>query len=248
MKLLIHNLSLVNQFLSSVVNIAPDGKFILTPTECNIKVLSEGGTLRAFFTTDALTSESPVEFSFKDINKLYRTLTLIPDDLTNIELEFDGTFLKFNNCNKFKLTTVKTEIIAKYVTDDLKTELIPVYSFDTTPQLIDSVIRYANVINETDTKIYFSCTENNNIMAEIDNKSNSLSSSIGYIVSCDKSLKGDINKVISVNIMNFKLFGVLPADKIKITYTDKNVIQIDSILKNKDNYIKLLLISSTLKG
>ena len=246
MKIKITDIDVFDELIKSVVKIVPDVKFVISNENVQVKVINGSQTIRAFFESDCMTvdNDEVVEICFKDILTLKKSVDLIKtvEDEDECELDFDGSFISYKNDVKFKLKVVKPEIIEQYVTTDIKTKLKKVFSFDIESDDIKQVLQCANIVSDSDSKIYISTNENGKVIAEVDDQTNRMSNSIGIPISDD--LDGTIDKPVALTIDNFQAINTLPSDDIVVRYTDKSVFDVKS---SSDN-IKLYMIITTIKG
>jgi len=252
MKLRITNLDSFIDFINCASKLVPSCKFEISTTETKIYTISDNKTIRLSLNTNALISkETDCSFCFQEITKLARVLSLIKDteNINECDLEFNNTFIMYNNSVNFKLKVAKSDIIEKYISKALNIQLQPIYTFKTTREKIKQIISQNNVIfsNSSESKLYFSKNNNNFIVAEIDNKNNTLSDSIGIPIG--ELIFGDVSKTVSTTIDNFKAFNLLDTEEVYISLTDKNVFEVKSSIQLDNNcYINMYMINSILKG
>jgi len=240
----INDIEVFDELIKAVVRIVPDAQFEVDSEGVQLKVMNDSQTIRAYFKSDCMTSKEAVTFCFKDLLNLKKSVGLIAaiEDEVQCDLEFNNTFLTYKNDVKFKLKVVKPDIIQDYITEDIKTKLKSVFSFETEPEFIKQVIQCTNIVNDNDCKVYFTQSEDK-VICEIDDKMNTMANSVGIPVS--DNIEGSIDKAIAMSVDNFQAFSVLPADTININYTDKNVFEVRSKF---DDSIELYMITTTLKG
>lgn len=244
MNININDIEIFDTLVKAVVRVVPDAQFEVDSEGVKIKVINESQTIRAYFKSGCMTSEEPVKFCFKDILNLNKSVGLIAsiEDESECDLEFNNSFLSYSNDVKFKLKVVKPDIIEQYITTDISTKLNEVFSFETDPQKIRQVLQCTNIVNDSDSKVYFS-EQNGKVICEIDDKNNTMANSVGVPVSDD--LNGSIENPVPMTIENFQSFAILPADEIKVTYTDKSVFEVRC---DYESSIELYMIATTLKG
>lgn len=244
MKIKINDISNFDELIKAVTKLVPDAQFEVNAEGVKIKVINESQTIRAYFTSDCMTSTEEVTFCFKDLQNLKKSVDLISsiEDETECILDFNKTFLSYSEDVKFKLKVVKSDIIEQYITKDITTELKEVFKFTTEPMQIKQVLQCANIVNDSDSKVYFSESDGK-VICEVDDKTNTMANSVGIPISED--LAGDIENPIAMTIDNFQSVAILPGDDIELTYTDKNVFEVRC---NYDDAIDLYMIATTLKG
>ena len=253
MKFNVCNVEVFLTFLRSVLRVAPSttggAKFEVDEKGTYVGIINESKTIRAFFNTNSMCCEEKTDFSFQDLSKLYKSFLLIKNiGITSADIIFTGSFLTFSKkgCN-FKLKVVKPDIVERYISNAISIKLTPIYEFETSEEKVKNLIQCSHIINDTESKVYF-ISNNNGMVGQIDDKTNVMSDSIGIPLS-DK-VTGSVNKVVCTTLENFKLFSVLPTDKIKVKLTDKNVFEVISKFNNEENTcsVNMYLICSILKG
>lgn len=249
MKLKVKNVEGFAEFLSSVIKIVPSCKFCLTPSGCRISAINDNKTIRAFFATDALSADEECDFSFVELSTLLKAVKLISEvgELTESELNFDGSFISHAGKVKFKLKVSKAEAVERFITSELKTDLQPAFSFATTSDVIRRISSLLSIAQEDSSRVYFS-KNGDDVIAEMDDKTNAMANSVALPISNESD--GDF-KVTAVSYANFKLFGVLDA-AVKVTYTTASVFDVKSTctVGEKDNETKIgmRLICASVKG
>ena len=251
MNLEIKNVDTFLVFLRSVLQIVPGqiagAKFEVGPNGTEVKVVNESKTVRSYFSTNSLMAEEDTIFYFQDITKLLKSVSLIRDieESTIATIEFDTQFLRYKNNIKFKLKVVKSDAVERYCTSPIKTELLPIYSFLTGHNKIKKVIQCSGIVDDTEAKVYLS-KHNDGIIAEIDDKRNKLTDSVGIPIA--DAVDGEVTDVVCVNFDNFRLFTILPVDNIIVILTNKNVITVNSKYTEGDSYIDMNMVCSLSKG
>lgn len=251
MKLLINDIEIFKVFLTSICKFVPSAEFNVNKKFTNVLAQNEGKIIRGFFYTNSFNSidDDSVKFSFSDLSKFSKSFQLISQNINDqkeLELNFDGTFLSLSNKMSFKLRTVKNDVIEKYITNPIKTDLQEKYSIKTSINKVRKVIQASNIIFNEDNKVYFS-NKGGSLVAEVDNKLSQFNDSIGIPLS--KDINGNVEKVVAVRIQDFSIFSILNTENIKITFTDKSVFLVESELINENkNWIKVKLYIPILKG
>jgi len=246
MNIKINDIEIFDELIKAVVRIVPDAQFEINAEGVNLKVINDSQTIRAFFKSDCMTSDENVTFCFKDLLNLKKSVDLIPmiEGDNECEIKFNKSFLEYKSDVKFKLKVVKSDIIENYITKDITAELAPLFTFETETENIKQVIQCTNIVNDNDCKVYFSKSDEDKVICEIDDKTNTMANSVGIPISDDIDV--DIDKPIAMSIDNFQSFAILPgADVINVCYTDKNVFEIRC---NYQDSIELYMIATTLKA
>lgn len=207
-----------------------------------------GNSIRARMKTNSASSDSPVSFCLREIQRLHKCIQAIADfDPQNtIELSFDGTFVKHTGAVKFKLRTIKEDVIAEYVDTQINTELVDDFGFLLTFKSYKDILTYCN-INSSDAKKVYISKADGKIVAEINDKEEALADSIGFPIG--EPLNGDWQDVIIIDLETFRLWNILKTDLVKIEMTDKKVVRVLSEKETADGKYKICadLISRVLK-
>lgn len=240
--------------LGSLLRIVPSCKFIVDQTGIKVRLITESKGMRGFFNSDCASSEQPVEFCFGDLSKFFKSASLIQsiEESNTCTLNFDGTFLSYNNQVKFKLKTIKEDRIERFISQtDITTKFDSQYSFDTNEIRIKKVLQCVNIVDDSESKIYFVKTDNG-LVCEIDNKLNKMSDSVGLPICRSGDLKGEVVSVVQTTLDNFRAFGILPSNKINVDVVKQKIIIVDSSCaladKKANNNINMKLYCSVLKG
>ena len=249
MLLKINNIDIFLTFLDCITrNVIPSCKFIISKEKTNVFTINDSRTVRLILTTNSLTvDDSNVEFCFNEIGKLKQSITLIKNinKINKCELSFDNTYLSYDNNVKFKLKVTKEDTIIKYITSDIKTEIKYNFIFDTNSSYIKTLLSSINIVNNSDSKIYFSCKDKL-IIAEVDDKTNNICDSIGIPVGILR--EGVIDKVVCIPIESFKAFNTLPSDKIQVGLANSVMFITEVNTVDNDYFINLKVLSAILKG
>jgi hypothetical protein len=247
MNLVVNNPEHFTEFLTAIIKIIPSHKFDINSDGCTIRSVNEYATVRGFFKTQSITSDSDVSFCLSDTTKLLRIFQYIkdlnkPESLTSpVTLEYDNTFLRYNkNGMKFKFSTIKDQVIEKFITNDLTTQLTDVYGLNINSDIIKKILSMSSITSTEDPKLYL-YKEGEVIVGEVDDKTNRLTDSIAIPIS--KNYFGDWNTPISIKLDIFRLFGIIHSDEIKVALTDKKVLEVNST----SSAVQMRLIANILK-
>jgi hypothetical protein len=235
-------------FLNTIAKVVPAVEFNITPEETTILAINESKTIRINAKTNSIVSDEPITFCFSDIIKLHNTFSIIKDvdESKTTEINFNGTFISYTGKTKFKLKTVKSDIMKIYICDPLKSTLKDVFSFEINPTSYKNSLKMGNILSGSeDIKIYLIC-EDGKMLAEFDDKMNKFSDSVTYPIS-DK-LTGTLERPLVVSQDVYRIFGVLPTSNVQVNLTNKNVLSVRSSCKLDETYIDLNIICSILKG
>ena len=217
------------ELLGTIQKVAPSAKFIVSPEGVSINSLNPSGNIVAMFSSTCAFSnpDERFEFSIVDLSKLQKLIKLVLDSNlpSPIMINFTGNFLTFDNVVKFKLKTVKDAIIDNVVAKNTNRGVTSVVSFTTNSNDLIRIIKCFSIIDDAESKVYF-YVKDGVMMAEIDNKANPTSNSVGMPLS--KNIIGDLTKCMTVATTVFKMFNILNSDNINIVYSTNNLFEITS--------------------
>jgi len=262
MKLHVSSINEFVEFLGTIVKIVPGidqgCKFICDSAGTDVKILNtETGFVRVFLKTNILKTSSQKEsltFCFKSIPTLYKSFKLLQSEFSGTDsLHFNCTEsnISFNeNGVKFKLSTVKEEVVAKFVTEDIKTKLSELCHFDTSSEKIQKLIKLSSITKNAENKVYL-YIENTNVIGELDDRSNSYNDSVGIPIS--NSFAGQMDSVIVSSVDNFRIFSIIPSEMITVKImsvgNDKRFFLVESKLENSSGaFITAKVIAPSIKG
>ena len=102
-ELIVSNLELFIRYLGAINRLVPSCRFDINSEGCNVMGLYEFKTIRAFFTTNILTSDETTSFCLDELQKFLKSMQTVGEFEDSIQpLTYDGTFLKYSNQVKFK--------------------------------------------------------------------------------------------------------------------------------------------------
>lgn len=242
----ITNLSVFNAFLTSILKIVQAAEFNIDSKECVVRSINESNSIRSFLSTNSIISNEPITFCLNEVSKLLKCVSTLEElNKSDIyELKFDGTFILFEKDVKFKLKTIKREIIEKQLSLPLNSTLENIYGFSLKNELYRKLLSLTSISSSDKAKIYLA-NINGKIMAEIDDKTLKITDSIGIPISSE--ISGTWSDVICVSLDCFKLFNLTNANLINIYMTDKKVLRTTSSIEVNQSYLNSEIISSTLK-
>jgi len=250
----IHNISMVCDFLHSITKIVPSGRFNITNQKCSVNAYTLDKTGRMYFNTNSITAivddGEYIEFNFKDISNLIKSLKLINsiEQIDSVVLKFDNKSIIYKNEVKFKLKTVEAVMLDEIYTNPITVELKSLISIDTSINQIKQVLRNLSIVclKDDDVKVYLTQKPDSNIViAELDDRLNTYQDSIGIPIG---TTTNQINELLCVKITTFRDIGVVESDKINISYTDKKVLEITSKIEDNGYYTSLRGIMPLLKN
>lgn len=226
MKLKIESLKGFYEFVRSINSIAPGALFIISDRGCVVKSRNESQSVRAFFRTNVIKSDSAdeiVRLPMLDLSKFLNAIRMVVEtnkDNDTATLNVTKQFLTYNGSSKFKLKLYNEAHLVFYTTDDIKAQMEETFAFDMTNELLKYVLKYKNITGEKDPKIYI-YEADGKILCEHDDKTKNLIDSVGITVA--DTFTGELNNPICVNINNsFAKFNPLGADSVRIALQQVN--------------------------
>jgi len=256
-KIQITNVQLCTQFLISICKIIPSCKFTITNKDCKVNAVSENNVCRAYFETDCIVANDIddgdfIEFSFNNLINLIKSLKLINniEDKNECELKFNGYALSYKDDVKFKLNTCKPELVERFYTENINTELTEEFSFITSTDEVKKLLSCISIASEEEEdsiKIYLEQKENSDlVIGEVNDHLNSYSNSVGIPLG-NLINKTVINDIICMRVQALRTFTLIDSDVIKVQKCNYPVLAINSEIKQDIGYIKLYSIIQLLK-
>jgi hypothetical protein len=249
MKILIKDINLFENFMRSIIKLLPACKFQISKDKCEIYGFNENLVLRAEYETNVLVSpEGDATFCLSKLSNFYKSIQLISEfnkgDNKEVELDYDGTFIKHKSSTKFKFSTVKEETIEKSITKKLTATLVNEYGCTINNVLIKKLTSLSCISNNERIKVYL-YKEGNSIFGEIDDKQLRISDSVSIPIS--NNFYGDWGSLIILNLEAFRNFNLLDAPEIILNMTDKKALLITNEIVEGDKFVKIKVIASPLK-
>jgi hypothetical protein len=253
MEIKVKNIEFFENFISSIIKLGvPACKFEINKDGCEVSALNDSTVMRAFYSTNAISSDKDVSFCFTKLSSLLSSLGLVEEfDLAKTKqkdfiMDYDGTFIKYSGVSKFKFSTVREDVIERSISPKLSAVITPVFGCTLSNVLMKKINSLSFVSASAETKVYF-YKDKDLIFAEIDDKQSKMSDSATIPVTND--LFGDWNLPLVTKLDSFRLWNLLQCESIKFSFTDKNVLEIINESNDKDgNFIKIRIITSLLKG
>lgn len=269
----IKNLKLIEEFLAVANKFVQQAQLIITKEKSSLfcKNPQDFSTSKLMLDTNAMfISEkeelNEIKYCIKDINSLKSSLNIISQveniNECNVELEdtpsIDGSTyaktIRYKGIAKFKLISIDPTVIEKYITNELKTELIEEWKFQINPVNLDILQnRTGNIVNVTnDVSIYiYPDVETGKVMVDLNTRQTDYMNSIALPIadSYEGSLNSRMNEV-AIHESAFRLFNILKVkDNLNCFFTSKyNIFFISSEIKSENYYIKARLMNQIIKG
>lgn len=225
-----------SDFLKSITSISQCQEFKLSPDGCRVGTVNDMSSLRAYIETSIISSDREVTIPLKETYKLSKAVSRIYDlndkDLKDQEMEFDGTFLRYNSGGyKFNFSTISRKVISKYIADDLKNEMVSDYGFKIDRKTFRNILTTSQICADDGTKVYF-YKEDGKILVDIDDKATDNSDSISMPISED--FYGEWHSPFQCKLDVFRMFNVINSEEVNICATTSRVIQVTASTSDID--------------
>jgi len=258
MKIKVNHVEQLLAMLYGVANIVPGCEFNcnkdFTEIRCTNKIV------RTFFTTNSITCESDYSFCINDISKFTKLLQMVKtyDNVNSFEMNSSTSILKYDGKTKFNLRLTGRDILEKYMTENIKSILTKLYSFNVTYPDFKNAMGYFSAVMNEESKIYI-CKDNNGIVYfEIDNKQiahdGTIVSNVSNIKIPVSSIQEEdfktkpFDKIYAMNVQPFKDMFILSTD-VLLELTKEGAIIANSKFLTEDNlnYTQMKMFAPLLK-
>jgi hypothetical protein len=247
-KLIVKDLDLFDSYLNSISKLVDSCKFTINSEECTVMAVDEKKIFRAFFKTNSLVSDTPVEFCLGELMKFCRSISTLRDfkgEDNTVELQFDGNFLKLKDKIKFSLKTIKEEVITRFIGSEIKATLEPVFGFTVNNVLMKKLNSMSFISRDEDSHRVYLYKEDDKIIGEIDNKNATIRDSIAIPITSD--FYGEWSAPIVTKLDYFRLWNLLNAKEIKVDVVKQGVCIIVNEIAKSDFYVKIKIVSPVIK-
>lgn len=155
-------------------------------------------------------------------------------------LIYDHPYIKFSKDGvKFKFTTIKEDVIEYTKPTSLTRELTDDYGFTISAKMVSRVAEISSITALDKPKVYIYKETHDSgeyIVAEVDDKTQKLSDSIGIPVT--SNFFGDWYGHICLILDAFKLFNLIPSEEITVAMTKEKAISVKS--SNEFNSVHII--------
>lgn len=155
-------------------------------------------------------------------------------------LIYDHPYIRFSKDGvKFKFSTIKEDVIEYTKPTSLTRELTDDYGFTISAKMVSRVAEISSITVLDKPKVYIYKEKHESgeyIVAEVDDKTQKLSDSIGIPVTRD--FFGDWYGHICLILDAFKLFNLIPSEEIKVAMTKEKAISVKS--SNEFNSVHII--------
>lgn len=233
-------------FLSTVCKLVPSAKFMFSPEGCEVMCMGEESVFRCFLKTDSAKATESLCFCMSDSSKFFRAISIVHavEQSKSVDLKFDGSFLSKSGDAAFRLRTVRDEVVSKWVSDPMKTELKTIYEFLTTAKLVNRLVMASNIVSSDRAKVYIFANQGK-MMGELDDKLNKLNDSVTLPITTSVAFTGNVEGITCLSFIKFKLFSLLDSDAILVKMTDKNCFLVESSATYDGSAVYMKLLVST---
>lgn len=256
-QILVNDFSLFADVMKSATKIVDSAKFIINENGLSIYG-ARGKIARCELVTNSIYSQTPVEFSILDLNMFVKILGTIKeiheDDYSDFKFVIDGSFIKFSSKKfKTKLTTCNEDVISKWVSKKIEAQLVPVFEFKTTGDLIRRINSHQFIFSDPNNlRVYLETKqdmENNAVFATVGNKENNLNNELTLKLGLVTSGKIPDGRNLVLDLERLNLFNAFPSDSITISLMNMNVLVSKTNVAGKNNsYFSLSIYNTILKA
>jgi hypothetical protein len=256
-KLLINDFNLFLDSMKATVKLIESAKFIINENGLVI-YSSRSNVARCEISTNAIYSDTPIEFSILDLHMFVKVLQTIHEihknDFSELTLTFESPFIKATSKKfKTKINTCDENIIEKWISKKIQTTLNPVFEFTTSSDMIKQISNHSFIFSDQSAvRVYLNThndMENNSIFATLGNNTTNLNNEITMkfgLVTFGKIPEG---RNIILDLERLSLFNCINTNEIKISLMDLNVLVSKIKLTGKnDSYFSLNIYNTILKN
>lgn len=240
------NVFSINDFeaiLKGLVRIIDSAAIEVGPKGLKISANAES-KIRAFIKSDCIKMESDdpddsVTLSFESIANLIKMVAFVKDIgqiSEECEFECDGVFIRFAGKGSIKLKLDKYELIERFVSAPIKSELKDLFCFNMTSEVIKKILSYSTFNTNYEVKLYF-YLKNGILMCDIDDKKEMAGRLSCVSIPVTDKYKGVLEKPFILDLEDAKKFNIFEQPVIKCCLTDKCLkiaSDFTSTLKNKE--------------
>lgn len=256
-QILIKDFKLFCDVVKSTTKIIDSAKFIVN--ENGLAIYGARGKIaRCEILSNSIYSTENIEFSILDLNMFVKILNSVidihNDDYTDFKFIVDLPFIRFTSKKfKTKFSTCNEDVISKWVSTKVQTQLIPIFEFKTNSGMIKRINSHQFIFNDTSNlRVYIEAKEDmekNSIFATLGNNETNLNNEI--VLKLGLLTLGAIepNRQIVLDIERLNLFNALQSEDILISLMNMNVLVGKTKISGKnDSYFSLTIYSTILKS
>lgn len=238
-------------FMKTAVKIVDSAKIQLSPAGAAIYGARKPFA-RCELTTNAVSTDEPVEFCVLNLALLVRVLQTVKEihsgDFSDLALSLEGEKLCFKSKKfKSKIQTQKESIVEKWVSTKVQTVLKPVFEFKTTKELIRRVKSHQFVFQDMAAiRVYLTVDsemENGSVFATLGNKATRLDNEI--TLKFGLATFGQLSTPLVLDSDRLNLLDAVPAEEQTVKLMDANVLvsEVSTTSKNGSFFTSKLYLS-----
>jgi hypothetical protein len=251
MEIIVPNITLMMDFISSINKIVPSCEFNVSSEKTTVYGTTENDTLKPIMETNSMKSaDKPFSFCFQELGKLVKVLNMVrnSEESESITIGFNKTFLTYDNVASFKVKVQKMDLIQMFIGQPLRYESTKVFSFIAEQSVLKNIIQQINVISTTESKAYISLKDGK-VLCEIADRNNPMADSIGMPLS--DTIEGTMDETIIMTLDVFRVINFMNAPIIEFTYNQNcngsRFVSMNSQITENETYVKSQLIYRPVK-
>lgn len=267
------NIKLFVEFLSVANKFVQQGQLIISKTKTSLfcKNPQDFSTSKLMLDTNSLllsdkTEIDEIKYCIKDLTALKSSLNIISqvenvnnctlelEDVPSIDESIYAKTLRYKGTAKFKLISIDSTVIEKYITAELKTELSQDWKFTINPVNLDILQNRTSAICDTTNEVsvyIYPDHETNKVMVDLNTRQTDYMNSIALPIA--DSFAGNLApnmQEVAIHESAFKLFNILKVkENLNCFFTTKyNIFFIESKIENEGYYIRARVMNQIIKG
>ena len=251
MDIIVPNIEIFTEFISSINKIVPSCEFNIDKNRTTVCGVTENDTLKLIMSTNCMrTDDKPFSFCFQELGKIVKVLNMVvnAEKTESIIIKFNGTFISYDNVASFKIKVAKKDIVQMYISQPLKHALTPVFSFMAENMALKNVVQQINVVATSESKVYIG-KKGDSIICEIADRINPMADSIGMPLA-DK-IEGIFDDTVAMALDMFRIVNFMNAKQVKFAYNRNSegsrVVTLDSHIGDDKTYVNSQLVYRPLK-
>lgn len=252
----INDINLLHEVIKSTAKVVDSAK--ITVNENGLVVYGVRDRIaRCEVASNAIYSPTEVSFSLLNLQTLVKVLQTIKDvhdnDYTGLKFVAELSSLKFSSKKfKTKLQCCSEDVITRWISKKIETEMKPIFEFTTTSDLIKRVNSHSYIFDDAENlRVYLEVKddmENNSIFASIGNRSNNLNNEMTLKFGIVTFGKLEDRSLI-LNLERLNLFNAIASNEIKLSLMDKNVLVSKTRMSGKnDSFFDMTIYNTLLKN
>ena len=232
----------VCDIVKSLTRMSDGVKFSIN--DCGLTVYAKNDFSKCELTSNALVSDTPVDFCIGDLAMFMKILTTVKDlygseGYAGVKLSYDRPFVRIESKKfKTKLATVEEERIQNFIGTKVKHELSPQLELTTSSDKIRSINSHSFIFSDTSSARIYLVTEgdmqNNTVFARIGNESNDLANSVTLELGMlNSGTLGDRKVILDFGRLN--ILNMVPSDEIRVELAKEFPVLVSRVRKTGQN-------------